>query len=429
MNKKLLIVLAASTLFINSVLAQNRVLDVITLKSNKGVIKGFINEQVPGETIRIIPAGSMLKIDMNDLTGAPSKTSIKRDSVELELTVVNLKSGSNLEGIIIEQSPGKWFVIETDSSATPWLFRYDEIEKIGKETTIKNDNIFKACGVIDVLHLTNGTIEKGIIIEQTLGVSVKIKTLTNSVLVYDIADVISTNKEAYDQTYDIFKQSAFLDIINLKNGSSIKGIIMQQTPNQNIEIETVGNSRFVQEIADVVKIQKEKNPYKEQLADGTELAVIEPNFVGDCLWIKTIDSTAVVEKQQYTIGSKTPGIFILYGTEKSTTRFNQNKEVKFIVKVQNNNISPEEQIHILKTEYDKKLKKRIIDSRQYAFLSQLYDGAKAAACLKFEYKKVGTSSFEIKLKISEPGEYAIHTEGCDKSFSLFGIDPLKPGKE
>lgn len=428
MNKKLLIAMTAGTLFINAVFAQSQVLDVITLKNNKGVVKGFINEQIPGETIRIMPSGAMLKINMEDLTGTPSKKNIERNSVELEQTVVSLKNGLTLEGSIIEQSPGKWFIIKTDSNAIPWQYHYDEIEKIGKETTAGNDNIFKACGVIDVLQLIDGTTEKGVIIEQTLGVSVKIKTLTNTVLVYDIADIVSTRKEAYDQNRDIFKQSAFLDIISLKGGSFIKGIIIEQTPNQKIKIETVGESNFVQELSDVIKLQKEKNPYKEEPTDTSTVSVVivEPNFVGDCFWIKKADSTVVLEKQQYVTGSKTPDLFILNGPEKSTIRFVQNKELKFIVKVQNNTISPEEQIHVFKTAYNKKLKKRVIDSRQYAFLSQLSDEAKAAACIKFEYKKVGMSSFQITLKISEPGEYAVHTGGCNKSFSLFGIDPLKP---
>ena len=48
------------------------------------------------------------------------------------------------------------------------------------------------------------------------------------------------------------------DVIYLKNGSVIRGIIMEQVPNESMEIHTSDGSVFICEIADILKIAKEE---------------------------------------------------------------------------------------------------------------------------------------------------------------------------
>lgn len=48
------------------------------------------------------------------------------------------------------------------------------------------------------------------------------------------------------------------DVVYLKNGSIIRGIIIEQIPNQSLKIQTNDGSLFVYEITDIAKITKEE---------------------------------------------------------------------------------------------------------------------------------------------------------------------------
>ena len=426
MKKELISALSAlSVLFSIVVQGQDKVLDIITLKNGKGVIEGFICEQKLGEYMKIIPSSAVLKVDFDSVTSIPTIKQVKKDTTNVNLDILTLKSGGTLEGRIEEQSPGKWYLVRTENLPAQ-NYRNIEIEKIGKRTVRNDINIFKAYGIIDVLKLRNGDLVKGIIIEQTLGFSLKIKTLDDKILVFYIGDVESTTRESFDNTRDIFKQSAFLDLVTLKNGTVIKGIINQQIPNKELKIETIGNSNFVQKIEDVVKISKEKNPYKEDIIQGAiKTSLKEPMYIGDCLKKGSKDSLIVVEKQQFVRDGRNRNLLLIDGSEKSTTRILQNEETTIIVRVRNNNVSPKEQVYLFKIEYNKGNKKRYIDAAKHRFLDQNGDSGQKTAYVPFVDEKYGDSSFRISFKIAEPGEYAIFVEGCEKTFALFGIDEAK----
>jgi len=74
----------------------------------------------------------------------------------------------------------------------------------------------------------------------------------------------------------------YIDVVYLKNGSIIKGVIIEQIPSQTIKIKTAGGSVFVYQMDEVVKIVKEEkltpksnfsnsNPFK-----GQKLTSINP---------------------------------------------------------------------------------------------------------------------------------------------------------
>lgn len=54
-----------------------------------------------------------------------------------------------------------------------------------------------------------------------------------------------------------FAQQIFQDVIYLKNGSIIRGTIIEQIPNKSIKIETADKNVFVYEINEIDKITKE----------------------------------------------------------------------------------------------------------------------------------------------------------------------------
>lgn len=56
-----------------------------------------------------------------------------------------------------------------------------------------------------------------------------------------------------------FAQTNFIDVVELHNGSIIRGIITEQTPGENLKIQTADGSLFVYPMSDVKKITKEQS--------------------------------------------------------------------------------------------------------------------------------------------------------------------------
>ena len=60
-------------------------------------------------------------------------------------------------------------------------------------------------------------------------------------------------------TSSLFAQTnTMLDVVYCKNGSVIKGVIIEQIPNQSIKIQTSDGNIFVYSMEDVEKITKEQ---------------------------------------------------------------------------------------------------------------------------------------------------------------------------
>ncbi len=54
----------------------------------------------------------------------------------------------------------------------------------------------------------------------------------------------------------------YTEVVYLKNGSIIKGIIVEQIPNKSVKIQTADGSLFVYNLSEVEKITKEEYSYK-----------------------------------------------------------------------------------------------------------------------------------------------------------------------
>lgn len=60
-----------------------------------------------------------------------------------------------------------------------------------------------------------------------------------------------------------FTQQNYQDVVYLKNGSIIKGVIIEQIPNKSIKIETADRNVFVYQIDELEKMTKEVKPYSQ----------------------------------------------------------------------------------------------------------------------------------------------------------------------
>jgi len=64
----------------------------------------------------------------------------------------------------------------------------------------------------------------------------------------------------------LFAQNNFQDVVYLKNGSIIRGIIVEQIPNESLKIETADGSLFVFRISDVERMTRERVEVSQQTA-------------------------------------------------------------------------------------------------------------------------------------------------------------------
>ena len=84
----------------------------------------------------------------------------------------------------------------------------------------------------------------------------------------------------------MFAQNNYQDVVYLKNGSIIRGVLIEQVPNKSIKIETADKNVFVYQIDEIEKITKEEiirgrryNAFKRRGYIGLSLGASIP--VGD----------------------------------------------------------------------------------------------------------------------------------------------------
>lgn len=80
-----------------------------------------------------------------------------------------------------------------------------------------------------------------------------------------------------------FAQGDYQDVVYLKNGSVIRGIIIEQVPNKSIKIETSERNIFVFQMDEIEKITKEPVAKKSNLHSKNSLQtgdrwIIEPGY-------------------------------------------------------------------------------------------------------------------------------------------------------
>jgi len=76
----------------------------------------------------------------------------------------------------------------------------------------------------------------------------------------------------------VFSQEILEDVVHLKNGSVIRGVILEQIPNVSIKIKTKDGNVFVFKMQDISKITKEKQvkkqvPNTRRKSPGTAIAL------------------------------------------------------------------------------------------------------------------------------------------------------------
>lgn len=75
-----------------------------------------------------------------------------------------------------------------------------------------------------------------------------------------------------------FGQSNYQDVVYLKNGSIIRGVIIEQIPNKSIRIETADNSIFVYQMDEIEKMIKE--PIQRKSSGSNSRSGLQSGYKG-----------------------------------------------------------------------------------------------------------------------------------------------------
>lgn len=107
-----------------------------------------------------------------------------------------------------------------------------------------------------------------------------------------------------------FGQSTYQDVVHLKNGSIIRGIIIEQVPDKSIKIETVGRNVFVYQMDEIERLTKEpsqRSGFRAFRSSGNGLQDREPLGLGSPYYGLKEGYKGIVEFG-YEIGSGTFGM-------------------------------------------------------------------------------------------------------------------------
>ena len=106
--------------------------------------------------------------------------------------------------------------------------------------------------MIDVVYLKNGSVIKGMVTEIIPSETIKIETTDGSVFVYQFDEIDKMTKTGIDAVAKI------VDVVHLKNGSIIKGVVTEIIPSETAKIETADGNVFVYQFDEIQSITKEE---------------------------------------------------------------------------------------------------------------------------------------------------------------------------
>jgi hypothetical protein len=169
---------------------------------------------------------------------------------------------------------------------------------------------------------------------------------------------------------------------------------------------------------------------------GVDITVEEPEFIGNAIYVKN-NQAVELEKQKVSVTVKASASLYLTGLGSvkqkiiinepaSPVRIEEDRNLKFIVKVSDNKYDPFEIIEIYR------LKKNAKNRSLLTAETGSFSGSKAGDVVRISYKavKYGTSSFLVTIPELMMGEYAVNItlkdnqqskSGAGFTLHLFGI--------
>ena len=111
--------------------------------------------------------------------------------------------------------------------------------------------------LIDTIELKNGSTVKGLILEQIPGKTVRIETLDGIELVISEEQILGFSTKREDKKRAGWASRRYLDVVTLADGVQLRGLIVEQVPGQTITLQSPYGSVFVIAIENVKILGKQ----------------------------------------------------------------------------------------------------------------------------------------------------------------------------
>lgn len=263
------------------------------------VYKGYIAEQVPGNTISVYATDATLTLAMNDIQNlrdeyrkvnnlspaAQSYCQAARISTEyVKLCSFDYKGMAVDNALKLNQTNDSLCV----RIFTPKTYRlaWKEIVKVQKN--FDEEILYQ---ILDVVALKDGSELRGRVVEQIMGKTMTIQHDTASTTI--AASDISSLRIDISSVEDVFTHVPLLDLIVLKNDSTITGLVLSRMMGKHITIiSKADNQETIIPLAEIKCYKKTQNPdYKEQAIQKPELCVFMNNI--EAKWSSLIEDKGV----------------------------------------------------------------------------------------------------------------------------------------
>ncbi|MBN1181612.1 MAG: hypothetical protein JXB49_04935 [Bacteroidales bacterium] len=228
--------------------------DVIVKKSGETVKCKIIEEDSSKLYIEIMYKGQVTNTFVNKENIDNFKYASKTIDVSLMpyRDIVYTKNGSIIKGIIIEQIPNISVKLQTLDGSI-FIADDSDIEKISRESVVVERNNFEDNCYQDVILKKSGeTIHCKIIEEDSSQLYIEImykdKPINTKVNKQNIIDF------SYGTEILNILTSPYRDVVYTKNGSIIKGVILDKISDNSIKIQNIEGNTFVFDYSDIEKI-------------------------------------------------------------------------------------------------------------------------------------------------------------------------------
>lgn len=260
---------------IEGYIAEQRPGKFITLQASQATI--VVNsDSLQSRIVERIPVESLSK-EWRDWAELNDKFVIVEDQKLLELTTLKFENCVYPKVFLIEKGSLIKFI---DVSSNTYTFKWGDMYRTVKKR--RPDNLLS--GLKEVLVLWDGTNVEGQIIEQFPGRDLKIMTVQGDVLSYKFAQVKQIITEKLNDKLSLWSQIQFLDKIQLKDdGSFLEGFISARALSKELVIELGnGQSRTISlnDIESYYKIPNKRYVavYDNKLKEGEILLNGEPAY-------------------------------------------------------------------------------------------------------------------------------------------------------
>lgn len=291
-------------------------------------LTGYISRQRPGENFTFTTSKATVLLPHNDVKSiidsdvrvsslSPEwrEWADKNDAYEgtgdsrtLTLSDIITTNGSiNRVRILEKGAKVRYLELTPNSFSLPW----DTIEVVKADKRPK----LMLSGVNRRYKLASGMEYEGQYVEEVPGQTMSLLRDNGVVEVFNTEDVMKDNRFKINPNQTLLEQSDLIDIVQLKNGGTHRGVIFERNysdsdeiTNDYLLIQLENGSTMSVNLADIVEYRKEKNPQYRPLTDivlADNQAAINRNVIR---WqpTKEVSGIVTVETDSLTLNI-TPG--------------------------------------------------------------------------------------------------------------------------